>query len=410
MEPLQSQLSLRSLDVVEGRPSGTGRPSLPTLGGGEDAPNPFAGWLARGLAGGERTGGASLADRIERGVEDQVARRIRALDPAAGAKRRTETAVERRSPEAETRSETEREAGVRSRDTSRGEPESAGTRDREHEDGADATVARGVDAARNEPNEAPRALDGRERALAWSDASDAARADGAAPKPGVADGAPAAAPPSSKATLASAATIAGAASNAGSAPVVAAAGASAPATNAPAVHGPAHSAAPRSRETAAAPPSSASPHGPTAEELELAESVMRQLRARVSLGAREAVIELRPSELGRIDVRLRFEDGALTATLRAERPETLAVLEAHAPELRAWLAQDGAVVHELELGLADAGRFERPTEQRRGSQGRDPDAGRGRAVTGAEPRERAATPAATSGALTTSRDGIDLVA
>jgi flagellar hook-length control protein FliK len=104
--------------------------------------------------------------------------------------------------------------------------------------------------------------------------------------------------------------------------------------------------------------------GATAEELELAEKVMSQLRARLQLGQREALIELRPSELGRIGVHLRFEDGALTATIRAERPETLAVLEAHAPELRAWLAQGGTEVREIDLGLAEDGAYFDKPEQR----------------------------------------------
>lgn len=86
---------------------------------------------------------------------------------------------------------------------------------------------------------------------------------------------------------------------------------------------------------------------------EEARALLDQVRIQILDGKREARIQLRPIELGRLDLLIRVDGKAVTAKIAAESPETLAVLEAHAPELRAWLARDGAESVELEFTSID---------------------------------------------------------
>ena len=96
---------------------------------------------------------------------------------------------------------------------------------------------------------------------------------------------------------------------------------------------------------------------PAASEppLEQAPSVLHQIRVHLAAGGREATLHLLPQELGRLQVRLALREGRLQAAVRAESPETLALLELHLPELRAALAQQGLDVEgfQLDLGLED---------------------------------------------------------
>ncbi|MEM9800479.1 MAG: flagellar hook-length control protein FliK [Planctomycetota bacterium] len=102
-------------------------------------------------------------------------------------------------------------------------------------------------------------------------------------------------------------------------------------------------------------------------DVQRAEAVLEQLRVRIQSGDREATIELRPGDLGRIRMHVRTEGASVTALIGAESPETLAVLEAHAPELRAWLARDGTEEVELRLELlGDANRDPRNDGEGRG--------------------------------------------
>ncbi|MEM9382044.1 MAG: flagellar hook-length control protein FliK, partial [Planctomycetota bacterium] len=169
----------------------------------------------------------------------------------------------------------------------------------------------------------------------------------------------------------------------------------------------AESASQASRSQAAAPK-------PGAAAMERAEAILDQLRMRIRAGDREATIQLRPADLGRLQMHVRVDGGAISATIAAESPETLAVLEAHAPELRSWLARDDAQRVDLQLELlvaADAeehAAHERAQEQgdgrrdgrRRGSADRDPDAA------------LAAAPDALARALAhrSAEGGVDLVA
>lgn len=91
---------------------------------------------------------------------------------------------------------------------------------------------------------------------------------------------------------------------------------------------------------------------------EQARAILDQVRVQILDGKREARIQLRPIELGRLDLLIRVDGNAVTAKVAAESPETLALLEAHAPELRAWLARDGSESVDLEFSLIDPGTSE----------------------------------------------------
>jgi hypothetical protein len=377
MEPLKSRLSLRSLDVVEGRPSGTGRSSLlsrgdgPTQGDGLGdttaeggtlaGASGFAVWLQRGLTAGH------TAERVERQVEGQVSDRLRTEELSSRDGREAAQRADR--AEADRRQGSSAERAPRSDADGRRSEEARPQKERRSDEG---NAQAGTTAAerRNAPDTAGRPdtrTEARGRALASADAADAegassaqdsgAEAAGAtnATQGGVAVEVPVA--PHGAAAMRGANQAPPAA-----APVVAAGSASG------AVSLPTGDSAARLKNAEAprptAPPAPA-PAGPSPEELERAETIMRQLRAAVRFGPREALLELAPRELGRIGVRLAFEDGGLVATVRAERPETLAVLEAHAPELRAWLSRDGTEVRELNLGLGDAqSAFSRSADSR----------------------------------------------
>jgi flagellar hook-length control protein FliK len=311
----------------------------------------FEQWLERGLGRANATGGSSIAERMEQRVEAQVMGRVRAL----GGRSSGVDAREGRNTSSAADTRPERglaEAQRAERAARKGPAERAHERPRERDE-------RGADDARGAASpDAPRV---EQRAHA----AEASGAEAPSPEGTSLDGAssaPALQAPANggRAAAVAAAGVQSALPMNGAAVVgPAATNTSANALHGGAVDGPRAAAGVKVTEAAEALPRSA-----PAQDLELAEKVMRQLRARLQIGQREALIELRPSELGRIGVHLRFEDGALTATIRAERPETLAVLEAHAPELRAWLAQDGAEVREIDLGLAEHGAyFDKPQQQ-----------------------------------------------
>jgi flagellar hook-length control protein FliK len=88
-----------------------------------------------------------------------------------------------------------------------------------------------------------------------------------------------------------------------------------------------------------------------AGDIERAERVLQQLRLKIAPGLRRATLALEPANLGRITIALQVRDGRLEAVLRAEKVETLGVLEAHMPELRAMLEQSGIDAKNIDLGL-----------------------------------------------------------
>jgi len=84
---------------------------------------------------------------------------------------------------------------------------------------------------------------------------------------------------------------------------------------------------------------------------ERAADVLRQIGVQLAPQLRQAVIDLYPRELGRIHIRMSVQEGAVRASVRAERPETLESLEQHLPELRALLAGAGLEAQDLSLSL-----------------------------------------------------------
>jgi hypothetical protein len=94
-----------------------------------------------------------------------------------------------------------------------------------------------------------------------------------------------------------------------------------------------------------------------------APEILHQIRLNFAPGTREAVLQLEPEHLGRISIKLAVERGTLRAQVRAEKSETLAVLQHHAPELRAMLESRGITPErvDFQLGL-DRGRRDRSSE------------------------------------------------
>jgi flagellar hook-length control protein FliK len=67
-----------------------------------------------------------------------------------------------------------------------------------------------------------------------------------------------------------------------------------------------------------------------------------QIRHNAAAGTDTFTLQLEPAELGRLDVRLKFDrQGGVTAHLSADRPETLALLQRDAAELQRLLQQSG---------------------------------------------------------------------
>merc|ERR1739841_91729 len=84
---------------------------------------------------------------------------------------------------------------------------------------------------------------------------------------------------------------------------------------------------------AAARPRATSGPRPGAAQMERAEAILEQLKVQIRAGEKEARLQLRPQELGLLDMRIKVDGGVVMARLAAESAETLAVLESHAPEL-----------------------------------------------------------------------------
>lgn len=103
---------------------------------------------------------------------------------------------------------------------------------------------------------------------------------------------------------------------------------------------------------AAAPPRSEP--APTPAERHAAD-ILRQLRLELAGDRHEARLQLEPADLGRIAVRLALERGKLRAEVRAESSDTLAVLQRHVPELRAMLEARGVTAEsfDFQLGFQD---------------------------------------------------------
>lgn len=103
-------------------------------------------------------------------------------------------------------------------------------------------------------------------------------------------------------------------------------------------------------------PSTPLPEGPLAQhDLERAGAILQQVKVALSPALREAVIHLRPAELGRIAIKFTIVDGRASAVVRAESVEALDVLNRHLPELRASLEQQGLKADDFDIGLGFSG-------------------------------------------------------
>ncbi len=406
MEFLKSQLGLRSLDM-EGRSLGTERPSVSISG--RSAPESssgerFGAYLrSRTSRAADSTGGAEqaverVAERIREGRTDAASERYNARRERAAIENRRPasedaleqrleegaTAASERSAEADSGQRVRRPSGRRQGSGDPGGPESGRSED----------VAAGPT---GDPDAA--ALTG---AADDPDPSDALPGSVVLPLQPLSSGPAGAVAVATPPAAGGAVPTHAAAAAPGLAPLAQRGGQTAPAS--PPV-APTASAAPgetRAARATAPPPPAASP--------ERAEAILDQLRVRIQSGDREAIIHLRPDELGRVRLHVRVEGGAIHASIAAESAEALAVLEAHGPELRAWLARDGAESVEL--------RFEAFTaEDRAAADAREEPARRGRGQRDGGPGGRSsdaslATPEALTRALgaLTEGDGVDLVA
>jgi flagellar hook-length control protein FliK len=149
-----------------------------------------------------------------------------------------------------------------------------------------------------------------------------------------------------------------------------------------------------------------------------ARALLNEVRMQILDGSREARIQLRPIELGRLDLLIKVDGNQVMAKFAAETKEALSVLEAHAPELRAWLAEDGVESVDLEFSLiedgdfahqagdSDEASFEAAAERRSFADSRRAP----RSMAGADDQETSERqPSSTSRAFS-SPDGIDFVA
>jgi flagellar hook-length control protein FliK len=100
--------------------------------------------------------------------------------------------------------------------------------------------------------------------------------------------------------------------------------------------------------TAPAPASAPAPPPPAAQ----LHGVLRDLR-RAEDGSYEMRLELRPPELGRVDVRVELRDGVLHATIRTEHAHTADIVRGALDDLRARLGTDG--MHAGQLNVEDGG-------------------------------------------------------
>jgi len=118
-----------------------------------------------------------------------------------------------------------------------------------------------------------------------------------------------------------------------------------------------------------------------AEGADVSAQLVQSIRVQWSGGAGEARVRLRPEHLGEVVAIIKVEQGAVTATLQAERPDVRRWLEAHTQTLR-----EGLVEHGLKLD-----RLVVLTEPARGDTRDDPQ-GRARGRHPQQPQQRPRRP------------------
>ncbi len=353
---------------MEGRALGTERPPTSTTpGAGNPAGTPAAGKFSEYLELKSSEGTTTRQSREE--VEDNVAARIRdGRTDSAKQVRRRESAVRDDQQVRDARSDAQRNDAARQAERA---TEQSGSSRRSAEFRGGQKAASGRHGGK---------LSGQEKAAGWTDAGDA---HGTTIEPEDVTEAPygptlGAQPqqPTGPMTLSMGAS-------AGPAPAISGVF-RAPGTGQPlpgvASGGnrpPAAATAAGTRvETAAGAPTSKTAPAKPASSMQRAEAILEQLKVRIQGGDREATINLNPVDLGRLRLHVKVDQGAVHASIAAESAETLAVLEAHAPELRAWLSRDGAESVELNLGLmtsaeADAQSRSEQGERHQSSGSRD---------------------------------------
>jgi flagellar hook-length control protein FliK len=90
------------------------------------------------------------------------------------------------------------------------------------------------------------------------------------------------------------------------------------------------------------------------------EEVALQINKALDESRTEIRIRLDPPELGEVDVHLEFRELRLTATVSAERPDTLDLLQRDARTLARALRDAGVELADADLSFAHNGRGDRP--------------------------------------------------
>ena len=399
MEFLKSQLSLRSMDM-EGRSLGTERSSVSPgasnrSSGAGAASGRFTSLLQSRTAEGTRT-----TRQARESIEDDFAARIR--DGRTDAARETPRRASERPTGERADGQKNVEAGPEQARPAGRQGRQTGSKRRQ---GAVAAPA---------GNSGTSGISSRERGLALTDAADA---QGASAELDTTEDAPLAPflqqvdtpPPPGPAVAAQtgAASVARVVPAAVGNPALSAGVKAGPQTTnptvTPALRADAVGKAARVQQAAPKPGSTA---------MQRADAILDQLRVHIRAGDREAIIQLNPVELGRMRLHVKVNGSSVAATIGAESAETLALLEAHAPELRSWLARDGVETVELELELLTSSEDEgRSSSERADTDGKSSRGRRGRATTIAAPQLGPATESLVQSLASHSADGgVDLVA
>jgi hypothetical protein len=77
--------------------------------------------------------------------------------------------------------------------------------------------------------------------------------------------------------------------------------------------------------------------------------VVGEISGRIHIGKQEAVLQLDPAELGKVQIDLRMEGDKLAARILTETPESRALIEAHLPELRQALVENRVELVEIRV-------------------------------------------------------------
>jgi flagellar hook-length control protein FliK len=128
---------------------------------------------------------------------------------------------------------------------------------------------------------------------------------------------------------------------------------------------------------AAAVPSAAAAQNPqaTARPSEVPEVVKTVIQLAARREASTARIELTPPELGRVEIRLRYDEDGVSASISSDHADSTQALQQASGDLRRALEDQGLTVKELEVSLTGADtqqasqRDARPDQQQSGATG-----------------------------------------